>query len=184
LHLDAHGYKRNTGRGESDSGSLIPWWPRIAHLSVKSHPGIAPGPSLTTRERESGRANEREGESERARERERERARANKRERERANERERERTRERESELERERERERESERTREREQTRERERARADEGEREGTRERERVMDREHEMMSMVQTVLYIKKRIIIIMHAAMCTSRCTHTLQDAHTH
>jgi hypothetical protein len=31
-------------RGESDSGSLIPWWSRIAHLSVKSHPGIAPGP--------------------------------------------------------------------------------------------------------------------------------------------
>jgi len=31
----------------ADSGSLIPWWSRIAHLSVKSHPGIAPGPSLT-----------------------------------------------------------------------------------------------------------------------------------------
>ena len=28
-HLDAHRYKRNTGRGESDSGSLIPWWSRI-----------------------------------------------------------------------------------------------------------------------------------------------------------
>ena len=47
MHLDAHGYKRNTGRGESNSGSLIPWWSRITHLSVKSHPGIAPGPSLT-----------------------------------------------------------------------------------------------------------------------------------------
>ena len=33
-------------RGESNSGALIPW-PQITHLSVKSHPGIAPGPSLT-----------------------------------------------------------------------------------------------------------------------------------------
>ena len=47
MHLDTHRYKRNTGRGESNSGSLIPWWSRITHLSVKSHPGIAPGPSLT-----------------------------------------------------------------------------------------------------------------------------------------
>ena len=47
MHLDAHGYKRNTGRGESDSGSLIPWWSRIARLSV-------------TRERETERKRERE----------------------------------------------------------------------------------------------------------------------------
>ena len=31
---------------ESNSGSLIPW-SQIAHLSVKSHSGIAPDPALT-----------------------------------------------------------------------------------------------------------------------------------------
>ena len=38
---------RGGPESRADSGSLIPWWSRIAHLSVKSHPGIAPGPSLT-----------------------------------------------------------------------------------------------------------------------------------------
>ena len=33
-------------RADSGSQRLIPWWSRIAHLSVKSHPGIAPGPFL------------------------------------------------------------------------------------------------------------------------------------------
>ena len=32
-------------RGESNSRSLIPW-PQVTHLSVKSHSGIAPDPSL------------------------------------------------------------------------------------------------------------------------------------------
>jgi hypothetical protein len=37
---------RGGPESRADSGSLIPWWSRIAHLSVKSHPGIAPGPFL------------------------------------------------------------------------------------------------------------------------------------------
>jgi len=42
-HLSRGG---SQAESRADSGSLIPWWFRIAHLSVKSHPGIAPGPFL------------------------------------------------------------------------------------------------------------------------------------------
>ena len=42
MHLDAHRYKRNTGRGESDSGSLIPWWSRIASGFRFTYPVVVP----------------------------------------------------------------------------------------------------------------------------------------------
>jgi hypothetical protein len=38
------GIWKKHGRGESNSGALIPW-PQTTHLSVKSHSGIAPDPS-------------------------------------------------------------------------------------------------------------------------------------------
>ena len=45
---------RGGPESRADSGSLIPWWSRIAHLSVKSHPGIAPGPFLNQTNADSG----------------------------------------------------------------------------------------------------------------------------------
>ena len=47
---------RGGSESRADSGSqrLIPWWSRIAHLSVKSHPGIAPGPFLNQTSADSG----------------------------------------------------------------------------------------------------------------------------------
>jgi len=45
---------RGGPESRADSGSLIPWWSRIAHLSVKSHPGIAPGPFLNQTNTSSG----------------------------------------------------------------------------------------------------------------------------------
>ena len=49
LHLDAHKYTEETQAGGIGfrATPLIPWGFQIAHLSVKSHPGIAPSPSLT-----------------------------------------------------------------------------------------------------------------------------------------
>ena len=41
-------------RADSGSQRLIPWWSRIVHLSVKSHPGIAPGPFLNQTNTSSG----------------------------------------------------------------------------------------------------------------------------------
>jgi len=42
LHLDAHRYKRNTDRGESDSGSLIPRWSRIESGFKVTYPVVVP----------------------------------------------------------------------------------------------------------------------------------------------